>query len=89
MSHLVGHLFELSYIGKTELLMQLDGCDVGIHDERQQRMHFFIRARQGNELTQKSSAHALALGCRIQINGGFIAPFPHTWVAVGVIPGPT
>ncbi len=51
MSHLVGHLFERSYIGKTELLMQLDGCDVGVHDEPQQRMHFFIRARQGNELT--------------------------------------
>ena len=40
MSPLVGHLFERSYIGKTELLMQLDGCDV--------------------------SAHALALGYRIQ-----------------------
>ncbi len=23
----------------------------GVHDEHQQRMHFFIRARQGNETT--------------------------------------
>ena len=74
MSPLVGHLFERSYIGKTELLMQLDGCDVVRHDKRQQRMNLFSLTRMLNNCLEQACSHPFSVGRGIHINRGLIAP---------------
>ena len=69
--------------------MQLDGCGVVRHDERQQRMDLFGCAGMLNDCTEQARAHPVAVRCGINVDRGLVVPQPHLGIAVGAVESPT
>ena len=68
--------------------MQLDGCGVVRHDERQQRMDLLRLTGMLNDSTEQARAYPAAVGGGINVDCCLVAAQPHLRIAVGTVECP-